>query len=254
MTEISEKDEGSLGGKLARADYVQKRLRPRCRDPDYLILSDLLSVVTQFAGEVKGAVFDYGCGGAPYQALFSHCDRYVGADVTPGPSVDRMLTADGMTQEASESFDAVLSSQVLEHVKEPEEYLRECLRILKPGGELLLSTHGMFHEHGCPHDFYRWTPNGLGAEIASAGFTIVEAYKITTSIRAGLQLKHYFVDRLDGSERLLVQAVLGVVKRLHRWVGIPVLNWLADRFKEQGLRPASHPTPIYVGVAVWARK
>ena len=78
--------------------------------------------------------FDYGCGAAPYRGFFRDCTEYIGADVTPGPNVDRQLDADGLTEEPSGSYDSLLSTQVLEHVKDPEAYVRECHRILRPGG------------------------------------------------------------------------------------------------------------------------
>jgi SAM-dependent methyltransferase len=76
------------------------------------------------------------------------------------------------------SVDGVVSFQVLEHVWDIDWYLRECRRILKPGGWLLLSTHGtwLFHPH--PTDFRRWTRPGLEDEIKSRGFTHAETIPI----------------------------------------------------------------------------
>ena len=41
---------------------------------------------------------------------------------------------------APASFDAVTLFEVIEHLREPLELLRECHRVLKPGGLLVLST------------------------------------------------------------------------------------------------------------------
>jgi SAM-dependent methyltransferase len=55
----------------------------------------------------------------------------------------------------------VLCTQVLEHVDEPDAVLGELARVLRPGGVVLMSTHGVFHHHPYPHDYWRWTHEGL---------------------------------------------------------------------------------------------
>src|SRR5439155_5314225 len=146
---------------LSQEEYGRQRPRPNWIDTDFLILSDLLRLLERFAANARGALFDYGCGGAPYRSLFKQCERYICADLAAGPCVDRVLAPNGLTAEESATYNVVLSSQVLEHIRDPRRYLAEVHRILKPGGQLILTTHGMFHEHGCPDDFHRWTSQGL---------------------------------------------------------------------------------------------
>ena len=69
-----------LGALLADEEYLRVRVAPAMGHVNYLCFQDLLRVVTRFAQQVKGTVFDYGCGGAPYRELFRHCAGYVGAD------------------------------------------------------------------------------------------------------------------------------------------------------------------------------
>ncbi len=42
------------------------------------------------------------------------------------------------------SFDAVLLSEVVEHLHEAEDLLRECARILRPGGYVLITTPNLW--------------------------------------------------------------------------------------------------------------
>jgi SAM-dependent methyltransferase len=203
---------------------------------------------------VEGELFDYGCGGSPYRHLFAHCRKYVGADVTPGPTVDCLLNTNGLTQERSTTYDAVLSSQVLEHVDDPTQYLTECFRILKPGGCLLVTTHGMFEEHGCPYDFHRWTSRGLEHTLEAEGFQIIESLKVTTQIRGSIQLLHKFVTHLRCPERRLLHLLFAVIRKLYSWIGIPFLNRLGRSFEHQGIVAGSSQSPVYLGVAVVAVK
>jgi SAM-dependent methyltransferase len=90
---------------------------------------------------------------------------------------------------ADASVDGVTSFQVLEHVWDIDWYLRESYRILKPGGWLLLSTHGtwLFHPH--PTDFRRWTRPGLEDEIKARGFTHVGTLPIAGPLAWTLMIR-----------------------------------------------------------------
>lgn len=242
------------GQDLAQAGYLRARQQPRWRDEDYLQLKDLRDALTAWAAEVDGEVFDYGCGGAPYAPLFARCARYVKADLTPGPAVDRLLTAEGLTEEASASYDWVISTQVLEHVADPARYLAECHRLLRPGGRLLVTTHGLIQEHGCPHDYQRWTSRGLGELVVRCGFELVAGGKLTTGIRAAVQLTHHAVPHLRAAGRPLVHYPLAVLRHGYRWLLVPALNWFADRFPRQARVADADPASLYIGVFALARK
>jgi SAM-dependent methyltransferase len=74
-----------------------------------------------------------------------------------------------------ESFDVVISTQTLEHVRDPARSISEIRRVLRPGGIALLSTHGVWPYHPVPHDYWRWTHEGLAALVQDAGdFELVE--------------------------------------------------------------------------------
>jgi SAM-dependent methyltransferase len=234
--------------------YTRQRLQPRLRDINYLHLKDLLELITFVASEVEGDVFDYGCGSAPYRRLFSRCKSYTGADIAASPAVDRILKSDGMTREADESYDTVLSTQVLEHIKEPELYLRECHRLLRREGELILTTHGLFEEHGCPYDFQRWTCGGLEALVQKSGFQLIESGKLTTEIRAFVQLLNQMVLHLRCLNHPLVHILLAVLRRVYASLLMPVLNWFADRCAHQAKVEGSSGASLYVCVFVRARK
>lgn len=239
----------ALGEKLATEPYVASRLYPGYRDLDYVILTDLRLIVAEFAQRQQGKLFDYGCGGSPYRSLFAGCSEYIRADITPGPNIDRLLTSEGRTSEADNAYDVVFSAQVLEHVRNPQDYLAECYRILKPGGRLLVTTHGMYHEHGCPHDFHRWTSNGLSEAFTQCGFKITQSQKFTTGFRAAVQLTNYLIFQTRTPGNPLLSFMLGVNRKLHR-LTLPGLNYLAARCSDQSVIPAESDTAMYMGIAV----
>lgn len=59
------------------------------------------------------------------------------------------------------SFDAVVSIAVLEHVKDPFRCAKEIQRVLKPGGDLICCVPFLQPYHGYPHHYYNMTHQGL---------------------------------------------------------------------------------------------
>jgi SAM-dependent methyltransferase len=123
---------------------------------------------------LRGArVLDFGCGDRPYEAWFRDAGaRYEGADLDGAH--EHSIRQDGSLSAESAAFEMVTSFQVLEHVWDLAMYLGEARRVLKPGGSLLLSTHGSWFYHPHPGDYRRWTREGLQREVEAHGFRLVE--------------------------------------------------------------------------------
>jgi len=240
---------------LAEEAYRQNRLAPALGSLDYLPLLDLLAAIQHFSAKIgTGTVFDYGCGGAPYRNLFGACKGYIGADLVPGPHVDKILDESGLTGEADASHDTVLSSQVLEHVPDPSRYLTEAFRILKPGGHLILTTHGMFLEHGCPNDFFRWTGYGLEKIVSDCGFRVCQTIKITPGTRAAISLINMAIDNAGTRHRLLPHVAIAISRRLWSISMRPLMHVLASALDPRAFIPNDAPEAIYIGVGVLAKK
>jgi SAM-dependent methyltransferase len=147
--------------------------------------------------------------------------NYQTADLE-GPNTDFYVDADGYTNAPDRAFDLVLSTQVLEHCRNPDRYLSEALRVLKPAGKLILSTHGLFEEHACPYDFFRWTADGLRAVVESNGFTVDSLARVTAGPRAAFHLmqsalSQRLVDRKPLPSRLLWRSVLRLLLARRFW-------------------------------------
>ncbi len=173
---------------ITKDRYLAQRLNPTPGEPLYLVLSDLYLALKPHSSTLPLRILDLGCGGSPYRSLFPNAD-YDRADIAGVEDLDFEIPTDRPQWQlpiGSGTYDLVLSSQVLEHVLDPTSYLTEAFRLLKPGGKLLLSTHGTFEDHGCPYDFRRWTSDGLSADLKSVGFRVEQMNKLTTGPRAAM--------------------------------------------------------------------
>ena len=129
-------------------------------------------------------VLDVGAGTCPYHALFAHCD-YRTHDFKKYDGVKLgNTTAYGKIDYVSEitcipvpdaSFDIVLCTEVLEHVPNPIEALREMTRLLRPGGQLLITAPLGSGLHQLPFHFYGgYTPAWYRHFGKEFGLDIVE--------------------------------------------------------------------------------
>ncbi|MDH4346742.1 MAG: class I SAM-dependent methyltransferase [Thermoleophilia bacterium] len=142
------------------------RLDPPLSMPTYAVREPLvrwLSAEARLAFDALGRyrLLDVGCGEKPYRDLFApYAAEHVGVDPVANPLAELRGPIEALPVEDA-SFDVVLCAQVLEHVDDPAQGVRELARVTRPGGRVLLSTHGTYVFHPAPVDHWRWTHTGL---------------------------------------------------------------------------------------------
>ena len=106
------------------------------------------------------------------------------------------------TDIASERFDCVLFTEVLEHTVEPWNAFREIERILKPGGILIMSTPLNLRLHGPSPDAWRITEFGYRTSLTqSYKFDLIELNAMEDRRRLGLPVHHTVIARRRHGDR-----------------------------------------------------
>jgi SAM-dependent methyltransferase len=153
--------------RIETRDNVQKeaeeRLHPSLRNPSYLVLSrrqKIFSAWLQSARLVNPSVLDVGGRIQPYRPLLSgNVKSYIAVDLAHSPFVDVRANAAALPF-ASDTFDVVFCTQVLEYLPDPSAAAREIHRVLKPDGIALLSF-ASFYPRAVEEEHWRFLPSGM---------------------------------------------------------------------------------------------
>jgi SAM-dependent methyltransferase len=138
-----------------------EKWRPRRSSYNWSLREPLARWLEEEGRNASGLrVLDVGCGEKPYLAFFSTAKEYVCVDIGENPNADLQGSIEQLPVDDA-SFDLVLCTQVLEHVDDPARAVRELHRVVRPGGRVLVATHGTYPYHPGPVDYWRWTHTGL---------------------------------------------------------------------------------------------
>jgi len=98
--------------------------------------------------------------------------RYIGCDMRPGPGVDRVedLAQLSLPDGAARTIVCV---DTLEHVFEARRAVEEMIRVLAPGGTLLIAAPLDFRLHNYPDDYWRLSPTCVDRLLAPLAATII---------------------------------------------------------------------------------
>jgi SAM-dependent methyltransferase len=178
-----------------KAYYQRQQFHPNWLgqfvNPFYFARRELSRTIQSLGHYVVGNTLDVGCGTKPYEPFF-RAQSYVGLEIDTPVNRERKR-ADafydgGRFPFDDEAFDSVVSSQVLEHVMNVDEFLDEIWRVLRKRGKILLTVPFVWDEHEQPYDFRRYSSFGLRALLGRHGFTVLEQRKSTYGVRAACQL------------------------------------------------------------------
>jgi SAM-dependent methyltransferase len=118
-------------------------------------------------------LLDLGCGVCPFSDLYSSkFDTVFTSDIEVRSENVDVLSSVEKLPFANGSFNAVLFSEVIEHIADDRLALREIHRVLATDGYLLLTWPSMYKMHELPTDYWRHTEFGMARRLSAAGFEV----------------------------------------------------------------------------------
>ncbi len=147
------------------------------------VLVDMLRPALRSQG-ISPRILDYGCGTGGNTSAYASFGGVVG--IEPDPAAIRLAYRRGQAHYCRSngtdlpfrraSFDAVLASDVLEHIEHDVEAVSEIARVLKPGGVAVVSVPAhqwLFSRHDVAlHHFRRYSKAGLRELLENGGLRI----------------------------------------------------------------------------------
>ena len=162
--------------------------------PQWLLSRTNRSYLQATARLLQGTVLDIGCGHKTIKSCLDAGTEYIGLDYYhtavawygSQPDIYASATSLPLTNACIHN---VLMLDVLEHIPDPVQCLREIHRVLQPRGKLIIQVPFLYPVHDQPLDFQRWTGYGMSGMLASAGFLVTVSENTGTPMEtAGLLL------------------------------------------------------------------
>ena len=122
--------------------------------------------------DYKGNVLDIGCGQSPYKFLLNaDATQYFGIDIIEATSFGYnnpdVTSFDGKNIPfENDKFDAIICTEVLEHVQEFQYLIDEIYRTSKKNAAIIVTIPWSARYHYIPYDYFRYTPSSLKTMFA----------------------------------------------------------------------------------------
>ncbi len=122
---------------------------------------------------LDGVILDVGGGShSEYHSLITGDHTFYSINISPDATPDKIVDIEHPFLLASDTYDHAICMNVLEHVFEFENVIRETSRVIKRGGKIVLATPMVYKIHGSPDDYLRYTESALRRVAKKCNLTV----------------------------------------------------------------------------------
>jgi SAM-dependent methyltransferase len=170
----------------------------------------------QHRGLYRGIVLDIGGRDrGAFKKPKDAVEKWIYADIEPRNHPDLVLDVANMEPLADCSIDVVNAIELFEHVDRIDAGIKECFRVLRPNGIMILAAPFLYPIHADPFDFQRWTDTRWQSALKAAGF------EVEKSVIMG---RFFLV--WAGMARALIREMPGLIRKF-LYVTYPLLDLVA---------------------------
>lgn len=170
--------------------YVKPYRRDRFSDPQ------MKKIIRILNPKDTDSILDLGCGVGDYTKAFSeYTKNVIGVDLSVSEAEKKYAGINFQAHDLNmplpfpnDSFDMLVSINLIEHLQDEKGFLNECMRVLKPGGKIAITTanldfilHDYFYDKTHIHE---WTLNQFR--------TIMEQYFETIVVEKSSSMFNYY--------------------------------------------------------------
>jgi SAM-dependent methyltransferase len=170
----------------------------------------------------EALILDVGAGRGDFADLLVG-RKSIALDIYPYPEVDLVCDLTQTAPFQAGCFDAVLLMNVLEHVQDAQALLSVLVRLLRPGGILILAIPFLVKIHQAPIDYVRYTHYALqrlGEEFDLTVSQLEGYYDPVFLLQEAISnLRWSVLPAMNGGQRYFARAVLGGIRYLSGVLG-----------------------------------
>jgi SAM-dependent methyltransferase len=205
---------------------AHQRLFPSLTNPSYLVLRSRRKILTQWISQLPSKpldILDLGGRYQPYRPLLTdRIGRYIALDIMGSALVNIVGKGQQLPFRAG-SFDLVIATSVFEYFPEPRVSAEEVLRILRPGGHLIVSVASLY-PRVVDAEHWRFLPSGLKFVLESFAQT-----KIVPEVGSIGGFLRYTATSLS------VFAKYNFLRKIMHHTAVPMMNILGVALDHPGI-------------------